>query len=105
MGNAELALGGPRGETRTDTDRRYGWVNRVDGGHRSYRSCGPGVVSVITWVFPSTQRLHPSRYAVRTYLLASGRLVTSSFSASHSIFVPMRLATLPRRQVSVNGPA
>src|SRR5437762_223809 len=48
---------------------------------------------------------HPSRYSVRRYWFASGRLVISSFFASQWIFFPARTATLPSKTASVIAPA
>ena len=49
-------------------------------------------------------KLHPERYSRRTYLFASGTLVTFMFLASQLIFSPTRSATLPSETISVSGP-
>src|SRR5581483_4439577 len=47
---------------------------------------------------------HPLRYSRLTYFSASAALVTRILSASHSIFLPTRYATLPRWFASVSQP-
>ena len=54
---------------------------------------------------PVRYSTQPLRYSRRTNLLASGRLVTRIFLASHSIFLPVRNATKPSSIASVIGPA
>ena len=50
-------------------------------------------------------RLQPARYCVLMSRLAASEFLTFRLAASHSIGPSTRLATLPRRQVSVRGPA
>jgi len=52
----------------------------------------------------AVQRFQPSRYCVLMSRLAASEFFTFRLAVSHSIGPSTRLATLPRRQVSVSGP-
>ena len=53
----------------------------------------------------SDYKVHPWRYWRWRYSFASGTLVTFIFGPSQINFLPIRMATLPSRTISVSGPA
>ena len=95
--NTQLAgsLAG-RARTRTNED---GQNHNCEQTHTSKHQNVHGIA-----LFSADYSIQPLRYSLWTNCWASGELVTFRFSASHSIFFPLRYETIPSSTASVSAP-